>query len=36
MEGDPVDEPGADGRIIIIWIFETLYGKDRLDRSGSG
>jgi hypothetical protein len=31
-----LEDPGVDGRKILKWIFERLYGGHRLDRSGSG
>jgi hypothetical protein len=41
LVGKPVgrnylEDRGVDGRIILKWIFERLYGGQRLDRSGSG
>jgi hypothetical protein len=33
-EGDHLKDPGADGRIILKWIFDVGCGR-RLDRSGS-
>jgi hypothetical protein len=35
-EGDHLQDPGVDGRIILIWIFERLGGGHGLDRSCSG
>jgi hypothetical protein len=35
-EGDHLEDPSVDGRIILKWIFERLDGGHRLDRSGSG
>ena len=31
-----LEDPGADGRIILKWIFEMWNGGHGLDRSGSG
>ena len=35
-KGDHLEDPGVDGRVILRWIFERLYGGYRLDQSGSG
>jgi hypothetical protein len=32
----PLERPSVDGRIILKWIFEMLFGGHRLDRYGSG
>jgi hypothetical protein len=34
-EGDHLENPGVDGRIILKWIFERLDGGYGLDQSGS-
>jgi hypothetical protein len=35
-EGDHLEDPGVDERIILKWIFEILDGGRRLNLSGSG
>jgi hypothetical protein len=35
-EGNHLEDPGVDGRIILQWIFERLGGGRRLNQSGSG
>jgi hypothetical protein len=35
-EGDQLDDPGLDGRIILKCIFEKCGSRHGLDRSGSG
>jgi hypothetical protein len=35
-EGDRLESPGVDGRIILKWIFERVDGGNKLDQSGSG
>ena len=35
-EGDHLEGPGVDGRIILTWIFKKLGVGHGLDRAGSG
>ena len=35
-EGDHLEDPGVDERIILKWMFERLDGEHGLDRSCSG
>jgi len=36
MEGDHLEDPEVDGRIILRWIFRKWFGGHGLDSSGSG
>ena len=35
-EGDHLEHPALDGRVIVKWIFEKWDGGHVLDQSGSG